>query len=176
SDTPQWGKEFKKNSIYYANRSLNVWYTPISMSYWHNYVDLDPTYKDDFGGPLLRVTFKFTDQERNIAQFGAEKCDARLERIGVDISDDDEVPEAFDTIFFRGHYTGAVVMGDDPKTSAVNNYLQMWAVDNLFVVGGSAFPQFGGHHPTPTICALAYRAAEGIEKFLDNGGQLVNAK
>src|SRR5699024_5584135 len=48
-DTPQWGKEFKKNSIYYANRSLNVWYTPISMSYWHNYVDLDPTYKDDFG-------------------------------------------------------------------------------------------------------------------------------
>src|SRR5699024_3182195 len=44
--TPQWGKEFKKNSIYYANLSLNVWYTPISMSYSHNYVDLDTTYKD----------------------------------------------------------------------------------------------------------------------------------
>jgi len=176
SDTPQWGKEFKKNSIYYANRSLNVWYTPISMSYWHNYVDLDPTYKDDFGDPLLRVTFKFTDQERNIAKFGVEKCHEILEEMGADIIDEDEVPEEFDNIFFGGHYTGGVVMGNDPKTSAVNNYLQMWDVDNLFVVGGSAFPQFGGHHPTPTICALAYRASEGIEKFLDNGGQLVNAK
>ena len=176
SDTPQWGKEFKKNSIYYANRSLNVWYTPISMSYWHNYVDLDPTYKDDFGDPLLRVTFKFTDQERNIAKFGVEKCHEILEEMGADIIDEDEVPEEFDNIFFGGHYTGGVVMGDDPKTSAVNNSLQMWDVDNLFVVGGSAFPQFGGHHPTPTICALAYRASEGIEKFLDNGGQLVNAK
>ena len=176
SDTPQWGKEFKKNSIYYANRSLNVWYTPISMSYWHNYVDLDPTYKDDFGDPLLRVTFKFTDQERNIAKFGVEKCHEILEEMGADIIDEDEVPEEFDNIFFGGHYTGGVVMGNDPKTSAVNNYLQMWDVDNLFVVGGSAFPQFGGHHPTPTICALAYRASEGIEKFLDNGGQLVNEK
>lgn len=176
SDTPQWGKEFKKNSIYYANRSLNVWYTPISMSYSHNYVDLDPTYKDDFGDPLLRVTFKFTDQERNIAKFGVEKCHEILEEMGADTIDDDEVPEEFDNIFFGGHYTGGVVMGDDPKTSAVNNYLQMWDVDNLFVVGGSAFPQFGGHHPTPTICALAYRASEGIEKFLDNGGQLADAK
>ncbi len=67
-------------------------------------------------------------------------------------------------------------MGDDPEISAVNNYFQMWDVDNLCVVGGSAFPQFGSHHPTPTIAALAYRAAEGIEKFMDDGGQLAEAK
>lgn len=66
-------------------------------------------------------------------------------------------------------------MGDDPETSAVNSYLQMWDVDNLFVVGGSAFPQFGGHHPTPTIGALAYRAAEGIERYLEDEEQLVKA-
>src|SRR5699024_10700880 len=143
---------------------------------WHNYVDLDPTYKDDFGHPLLRVTFKFTDQERNIAKFGVEKCHEILEEMGADIIDEDEVPEEFDNIFFGGHYTGGEVMGDDPKTSAVYNYMQMWDVDNLFVVDGSAFPQFGVHHLTPTTCSLAYRGLEGIEKFLDNGGQLVNAK
>src|SRR5699024_9839900 len=131
---------------------------------------------DDFGDPLLRVTFKFTDQERNIAKFGVEKCHEILEEMVADIIDDVEVPVEFDNIVFGVHYTGGVVMVDDLKTSVVNNYLQMWDVDNLFVVGGSAFPQFGGHHPTPTICALAYRASEGIEKFLDNGGQLVNAK
>src|SRR5699024_11798168 len=39
--TPRWGKEFKKNSIFYAHRSLQLWYTPIVMSWWHDCFDLD---------------------------------------------------------------------------------------------------------------------------------------
>ena len=174
-ETPGWGKEFKKNSIYYANRNLQIWYTPNVMSWWHNYLDLDPTYKDDFNDPLIRVTNKYTDQDKNIAKFGIEKCTEIMKEMGADIVDADDIPEEFDHIYQGGHYAGGVVMGDDPETSALNNYLQMWDVDNLFVVGASAFPQFPGHHPTPTVGALAYRAAEGIEKYLDNGGQLVEA-
>lgn len=174
-DTPQWGKEFKKNSVFYANRNLQIWYTPNVMSWWHNYLDLDPTYKDDFNDPLIRVTNKYTDQDKNIAKFGIEKCTEIMEEMGADIVDADDVPEQFDHVYQGGHYAGGVVMGDDPETSAVNNYLQMWDVDNLFVVGASAFPQFPGHHPTPTVGALSYRAAEGIEQYLDNGGQLVKA-
>lgn len=176
-DTPKWGSEFKRNSIFYAHRNMQLWYTPAIMSWWHNYMDLDPTYKDDFNDPLLRVTNKYTDQDRNIAKFGIEKCKEIVEEMGADIIDVDEVPEEFDHIYQGGHYAGGVIMGGDPETSAVNNYLQMWDMDNLFVVGGSAFPQFGGHHPTPTIGALSYRAAEGIEKHLNNGGeQLVKRK
>lgn len=171
--TPRWGKEFKKNSVYYTYRSLQVWYTPAVMSWWHNYLDLDPTYKDDFNDPLIRVTNQYTDQDRNIAKFGIEKCKEIMEEMGADIVDVDEIPEEFDHIYQGGHYAGGVIMGDNPDTSAVNNYLQMWDMENLFVVGGSAFPQFAGHHPTPTIGALAYRAAEGIEKYLDNGGGLL---
>ncbi|MBY7144688.1 GMC family oxidoreductase [Virgibacillus sp. NKC19-3] len=175
-DTPSWGAQYKEDSLHYAYRTLQIWYSPLAMSYWHNYLDLDPTYKDEYGDPLLRATYKFGDQERNIAKFGVERCHEIMEEMGADIIEDDEVPEEFDHSFTGGHYTGGVVMGDDPETSAVNNYLQMWDVDNLFVVGGSAFPQFGGHHPTPTIGALAYRAAEGIEKYMDDGGQLAEAK
>ncbi|MBO1913194.1 GMC family oxidoreductase, partial [Microvirga sp. 3-52] len=98
------------------------------------------------------------------------------EEMGADIVDVDEVPDEFDHIYDGGHYAGGVIMGDDPETSAVNNYLQMWDVDNLFVVGGSAFPQFAGHHPTATIGALGYRASEGIIKYFKNGGQLVEAE
>ncbi|PID24776.1 GMC family oxidoreductase [Sporosarcina sp. P7] len=174
--TPKWGPEFKKNSIHYANRSLVVWYTPAVMSWWHNYVDLDPTYKDEYGDPLLRITNRYTDQDRNIAKFGIEKCSEIMKEMGADIIDEDEVPEEFDHIYSGGHYAGGIIMGADPETSAVNNYLQMWEMDNLFVVGGSAFPQFGGHHPTSTIGALAYRAAEGVEKYLKEGGPLVEAK
>lgn len=176
NDTPTWGEEYKKSSLFYAYRSLQIWYTSTVMSYWHNYLDLDPNYKDNYGDPLIRVTNKLTDQEKNIAKFGIEKCNEIMKEMGADIIDDDEVPERFDHSFTGGHYTGGVVMGDDPETSAVNTYMQMWDVDNLFVVGGSAFPQFGSHHPTPTIGALAYRAAEGIEKYMNEGKQLVTAK
>lgn len=174
--TKKWGPEFKKSSIKYANRSLIAWYTPAIMSWWHNYLDLDPTYKDEFGDPLLRITNRYTDQDRNIAKFGIEKCSEIMKEMGADIVDEDEVPEEFDHIYSGGHYAGGVIMGADPETSAVNNYLQMWEMDNLFVVGGSAFPQFGGHHPTATIGALAYRAAEGVEKYLKEKGPLVEAK
>ena len=71
------------------------------------------------------------------------------------------------------HNTGGAIMGDDPDTSAVNHYLQMWDADNVFVVGASAFAHNGGYNPTGTVGALAYRAAEGIVKYSKNGGQLV---
>jgi GMC oxidoreductase len=50
-------------------------------------------------------------------------------------------------------------MGADPKTSAVNRYLQSWDVSNLFVLGASAFPQKAGYNPTLTVGALAFWAA-----------------
>jgi gluconate 2-dehydrogenase alpha chain len=174
--TPGWGKEFKEKSLFYANRALTVWFTPAVMSWWHNYLDLDPTYKDTFNDPLLRVTNKYTDQDRNIAKYGIEKCRELMEKMGADIIDEDEIPEEFDHYYNGCHYAGGVIMGEDPETSAVNNYLQMWDAENLFVVGASAFPQFGSRHPTATVGALAYRAAEGIEKYLKDGGMLAEAK
>lgn len=175
--TPGWGKDFKDQAIHYANRNLIIWYTSAVMSWWHNYLDLDPTYKDEFGDPLLRVTYRLTDQDKNIAKFGIEKCTEIMEAMGADIVDPDEVPDQFDHIYSGGHYAGGVIMGDNPENSAVNNYLQMWDMENLFVIGATAFPQFGSHHPTPTVGALAYRAAEGIENYLkDGGGMLAEAK
>lgn len=174
--TPGWGKEYKDKSLHYAYRTLTIWYTANAMSYSHNYVDLDPNYSDQYGDPLLRVTYKFGDNERNIADFGIERCTEIMEEMGADIVEPGSVPDEFNHSYTGGHYTGGVVMGDDPETSVVNSYLQMWDVDNLFVVGGSAFPQHGGHHPTPTIGALAYRAAEGIQMYMDEEqGQLVQA-
>ncbi|WP_026867004.1 MULTISPECIES: GMC family oxidoreductase [Jeotgalicoccus] len=173
SDTPSWGAEYKKQSLKYAYSALHIWYTSIAMSYWHNYLDLDPTYKDEYGDPLLRATYKFGSNERPIGEFGVDKCVEIMEAMGADIVEADPLPDEFDHVYAGGHYTGGVVMGADPETSAVNSYLQMWDVDNLFVVGGSAFPQFGGHHPTPTIGALAYRAAEGVERYLEEEEQLV---
>ncbi|HEY4096737.1 MAG TPA: GMC oxidoreductase, partial [Baekduia sp.] len=58
--------------------------------------------------------------------------------------------------------TGGTIMGDDPKETVVNDYLQMWDFPNVFVVGASNYPQNAGFNPTGTLGGLAYRAADGI--------------
>jgi gluconate 2-dehydrogenase alpha chain len=72
------------------------------------------------------------------------------------------------------HNTGGAAMGDDPKTSVVNRYLQSWDVSNVFVLGSSVFPQNAGYNPTGTVGALAYWAAHAIRtKYLAHPGPLV---
>jgi choline dehydrogenase-like flavoprotein len=74
------------------------------------------------------------------------------------------------------HHTGGAIMGTDPKTSALNRYLQSWEASNLFVMGGAAFPQNPGHNPTCTIGALAYWSAQAITtQYLKSPGPLVKA-
>ena len=56
----------------------------------------------------------------------------------------------------------ALSWGADPATTAVNRFSQAWSVPNVFVVGGSAFPQLPGKNPTATIGALARWSARAI--------------
>lgn len=172
--TPGWGKEFKEKSVKYANRFLSIGSQGSSMPYKHHFLDLDPTYKDAYGDPLIRITFDFEEQDRKLAVFLADKCASIMKEMGADHIDKMEELGPYDiTTYQSTHNTGGVIMGADPGTSAVNNYLQMWDYDNLFVVGASAFPHNSGYNPTDTVGALAYRAAEGILKFRDTGGQVV---
>jgi gluconate 2-dehydrogenase alpha chain len=171
---PTWGKEFKEKSVKYANRFLSVGAQGSSMPFQHHYLDLDPAYKDAYGDPLIRITFDFEDQDRNLAKFLASKCADVLKEMGANHIDTMKDLGPYDiTTYQSTHNTGGVIMGADPATSAVNKYLQMWDYDNLFVVGATAFPHNSGYNPTDTVGALAYRAAEGILKYRDKGGQVV---
>jgi gluconate 2-dehydrogenase alpha chain len=60
------------------------------------------------------------------------------------------------------HVQGGTIMGASPDRSVVNPYLQHWQVANLFVLGGSTFPQNPSGHPTLTILAMACRTADVI--------------
>ena len=174
--TPSWGKEFKEKSLHYANRMLSVGFMAPSFGWKFNYFDLDPNYKDMFNDPLLRITHSVTDQDKKFAEYLADKGEEIMKEMGADIVEKDSVPESWSFTQGYGETSGGVIMGDDPETSAVNNYSQMWDMENLFVIGASALP-----HKIPqqtgTIGALAYRAAEGIDKYLaDGGGMLVTVK
>ena len=145
-------------------------------SYRDDYLDLDPTYKDRFGRPLLRMTIDFHDNE--LQDCGLPHRQARRDRQGDGRAKQiDKKPRKgpYDvTKYQTTHSTAAPSWAPIRKTSALNRYLQSWDVPNLFVTGASAFPQNAGYNPTGTVGALAYWAATAIRKqYLKNPGPLV---
>ncbi|KGR87800.1 GMC family oxidoreductase [Ureibacillus massiliensis 4400831 = CIP 108448 = CCUG 49529] len=169
--TPSWGAEFKDASVKWANSTLSVGSQGSVLPHKDNYLDLDPTYTDQFGDPLLRITFNYRDNERNQQKFIREITTKILEEMGAtEVTTPGDQGDWDTTKYQTTHNTGGAIMGADPKTSALNNYLQMWDCENLFIPGANAFAHNSGMNPTGTVGALAYRAAEGIEKYLQNGG------
>ena len=65
--------------------------------------------------------------------------------------------------------------GNDPKTSVVDKFHRAHEVPNLFVIDGSNLVTGGRNHPTMTIQALAYRAAEHLIKAAKNGNLITRA-
>jgi gluconate 2-dehydrogenase alpha chain len=71
------------------------------------------------------------------------------------------------------HVQGGTIMGNSPSHSVVNPCLQHWQLSNLFILGGSTFPQNSSMNPTPTILALTLRTADAIvDRYLKSPGPL----
>lgn len=173
-DVPLWGPEFKKASIENYSRTLSVFGQGASLPHKENFLSLDSKYKDVYGLPLLQMTYNFTDQDRNLQKFMTEKAVEIMEEMGAkkvvgraELGDYSIVP------YQSTHNTGGTIMGASSEDSVVNNYLQHWNAENLFVVGAGNFVHNGGYNPTATVGALAYRAAEGVIKYSKEGGLLV---
>jgi gluconate 2-dehydrogenase alpha chain len=164
STIPAWGSRWKAGMHDWYDRSIGVGMQGEVVAYKWRSVDLDPTYTDAHGHPLLRITFDWADNERNMTDYVAKKSAAIVKAAGADIVETNPpLPPHFDTVPYQStHVTGGAIMGSDPSRSVVNNYLQMWDYPNVFIVGASAFPQNAGKNPTGTVGALAYRAADGI--------------
>ncbi|TVY01960.1 GMC family oxidoreductase [Cohnella terricola] len=172
--TPKWGKDFKQATIHNANRILAVSGQGASMPNRYHYLDLDPEYKDSLGLPLIRMTFDFLDQDRELVKFIAQKTKEIADQMGATKTEIHDTIRQYNIVPYQStHNTGGTIMGSDPNTSVVNNYLQMWDAENVFICGASNFCHNSGYNPTATVGALAYRAAEGIEKYMKKGGSLV---
>jgi gluconate 2-dehydrogenase alpha chain len=176
--TPAWGAEWKKSASQNYLRSLAISCHGSVMAHRGNYLDLDPTYRDSFGRPMLRMTFDFTDNELKMSRFMVDKA--------AEIAQAMEGASGVKKSYRTGHWsvvpyqtthnTGGTITGDNPKNSVVNKYLQSWDVSNLFVMGSGAFPQNAGYNPTGTVAALAYHSAAAIKsQYLKSPGPMVPA-
>jgi gluconate 2-dehydrogenase alpha chain len=172
--TPNWGSQWKKAVRDTYQRITSVGAQGSVMSYRNNYLDLDPTYKDPLGRPLMRMTFDYQDNERKMANWMADRCDEIAKAMGAKTTQVNRLVGPWSVVPYQStHNTGGAVMGSDPKTSVLNRYLQSWDVSNVFVMGASAFPQNAGYNPTGTVGALTYWSLDAIKKYLKSPGPLV---
>jgi len=178
-DVPGWGSAWKAGVKDAYQRYLSIGLSGSVMSYRDAYLSLDPTYRDAFGLPLLRMTFDWHDNEFAMIDYIGQRMDevAKAMRPEQHWVSTRKKGSHYDVRPYQTtHNTGGAIMGTDPSSSVINRYLQSWDVPNLFVMGASAFPQNMGYNPTGLVGALAYWSAKAIrEQYLPNPGPLVQA-
>ncbi|HVN19722.1 MAG TPA: GMC family oxidoreductase [Dongiaceae bacterium] len=169
-----WGSAWKKAALESYDRTGVLIFTGDHLAYKSNYMDLDPTYKDQFGDPLLRFTINWGDNERKIVEFVTPKAVELARAMGAkEVSSFPGLKNYDANRYQTTHIQGGTIMGNSPDRSVVNPYLQHWQVPNLFVLGASTFPQNPSAHPTLTLLALTYRTADAIvDRYLKSPSQL----
>ena len=72
--TPKWGAKWKKAVVGELSQVHVALATHGAvMSHRGNYLDLDPTYRDIYGRPLMRMTFDYQDNEHKMSDFLTKK-------------------------------------------------------------------------------------------------------
>jgi gluconate 2-dehydrogenase alpha chain len=175
--TPNWGSEWKKATVewYYHVVDFNSQGSVYANS--ANYLDLDPTYKDSIGRPLLRMTYNGTDNDHKMSLFLLSKMEEVIKAMNPTHYELKPRPKNFSTVPYQStHNTGGTMMGTNPRNSVVNRFGQSWDAHNLFITGASIFPQQHGYNPTGPVGALAYWTSDAITKtYMKKPGQLVQA-
>jgi gluconate 2-dehydrogenase alpha chain len=175
--TANWGRGWKQAVVKHYNHTVPISVHGSSMSQRQNYLDLDPTYRDAWGQPLLRMTFDFPENDLKMAAYVTAKAVEIGKATGAkQVAGYARRGPYTSQQYQSTHNTGGTVMGENPKTSAVNRYLQSWDVPNVFVIGASNYPQNASWNPTGTLGALTYWSIDSIKnKYLKNPGPLVAA-
>lgn len=128
-----------------------------------NYCEIDPNKVDQYGIPVLRFNYTWSDHEIKQAKHMQDTFEEIIHNMkGIPLGNKPG-PESNYGISTPGeiiHEVGTVRMGNDPKTSALNSYNQAHDCKNLFVVDGGAFVSQADKNPTWTILALSWRATE----------------
>jgi len=124
-----------------------------------NTVTLDPELTDAHGIPAPKITYRVSENSRKMLAHAVERATEALTAAGA-------VETVAEPLYRESgwHLMGTARMGQDPKTSVVNERGQAHDVKNLFIIDGSVFVTAGGVNPTSTIQAIALYVADNIKK------------
>jgi choline dehydrogenase-like flavoprotein len=129
------------------------------------YCELDPTMVDQWGIPVLRFHWKWSDHEYEQVRHMQETFRALIADMGGEVWSPMPTREQGYGIATGGriiHELGCTRMGDDPGTSVVSANCQAHDCRNLFIADGGPFVSQADKNPTWTIMALAWRTSDYI--------------
>jgi len=130
----------------------------------HSYCEIDKNVVDEWGIPVLKFHWKWSDDEILMAKHSQETFREIIETAGGEVTESAGPEENWG--ISRGgeiiHEVGAARMGSDRNTSVLNPYCQAWDCKNLFVTDGAPLVSNADKNVTLTIMALAWRTSEHI--------------
>lgn len=127
----------------------------------NNVISLDPEVKDHRGFPVARLTHEWLENDLAVLEASRKKCEEMLWAAGAEA--------VYVGAEYAAHPMGTARMGNDPKTSVVNQYCQSHDIKNLFVCDTSVFVTGGAVNSTLTAMALSHRAAEHLAESARKG-------
>ena len=130
----------------------------------NSYCEIDPDTVDEWGIPVLRFHWQWSDNEIKMAR-DMQQTFREIVEAGGGTYYDRTVPDGPNPYGIEDggviiHELGVVRMGNSPKTSALNGYNQAHDVKNVFVADAAPFVSNPDKNPTLTIMALSWRASE----------------
>ncbi len=130
-----------------------------------NRCTIDPKMVDEWGIPVLKFDYKWTEHEIKQAKHMQDTFEEIFHGMGATPLGDKPGEDSKYGLLPPGliiHEVGTTRMGDDPKTSVTNKYQQLHDVKNVFVCDGGSFVSQADKNPTWTILALSWRTSEYI--------------
>jgi choline dehydrogenase-like flavoprotein len=122
-----------------------------------NQVTLDKVKRDKWGLPVLAIDCETGENERLMRADMMNDMAEMLEAAGV------RSVTTYDRGYSMGmgiHEMGTARMGNDPRTSVLNRWNQVWDAPNVFVTDGSCMTSASCVNPSLTYMALTARAVD----------------
>jgi choline dehydrogenase-like flavoprotein len=159
-----YGVELKRNlrkmygaNVFFSGRGEMI---PNEQSY----CEIDPNVVDKWGIPVLRFHFKWGEEEILQAKHMQETFQEIITTAGGKVMSSAGADLSWG--ISRGgeiiHEVGGAKMGDNPKTSVLNQYCQAWDCKNLFITDAAPFASNADKNPTLSITALGWRTSDYI--------------
>ncbi|MDP6535823.1 MAG: GMC family oxidoreductase [Gammaproteobacteria bacterium] len=143
-----------------------------SIPQYTNRCELDPTVVDEWGIPVLRFDYHWTEHEINQARHMQDTMEELLEASGGILLGSKAGADRDYGLTKPGeiiHEVGTTRMGTDPATSVSNEFGQLHDASNVFIADAGPFVSQADKNPTWTIMALAWRQSDYLIEQMMQG-------
>lgn len=161
-----YGANLQKTLDSYQGSGFSIMMMGEVLADYKHHVRIDKNVVDAWDIPVLHVETQYTENELNMARDAVDTSIAMAEAAKFEVLSKcyDPGPPGYSI-----HELGTCRMGDNPRTSVLNQWNQSHDIKNLYVVDGSSFVSGGWQNPTMTILALSMRASEHLAEQMRQG-------